>query len=68
MLEDPRDLEAIFEAVLESDRGAIGVYQALVATTRHVDLVTHELAEELLTEEVADEEKIENLLGRPAND
>lgn len=63
MPEDPRDLEGILRAVLESERCAIGVYEAMVEKTRHVDPVTHELVEELLADEVADEEETENLLG-----
>ena len=63
MPEDPSNLDGILGAVLESERCAIDVYQALAEKTRHSDLVTHELAEELLAEEVADEEGVENLMG-----
>lgn len=61
--EDTGDLAAILRAVLEAERCAIDEYQALVEKTRHVDPVTHELAEDLLADEVGDEEETENLLG-----
>ena len=63
MPQDPTDLEGILRAVLEAERCAIQVYQDLVDNTRVRDPVTHEMAEELLADEVADEEEIENLLG-----
>jgi bacterioferritin len=63
MPRNPADLKGILKAVLEAERCAIGVYQNLLTTTLHKDTVTHELAEELLTDEVRDEEETENLLG-----
>ncbi|MBI2871822.1 MAG: ferritin [Chloroflexi bacterium] len=62
--EEGTDLESILKAALELERHAIGFYQALADKTRAVDIVTHELAEELLADEVAEEEELENLLGR----
>ncbi len=63
MPEDPRDLEGILRAVLEAERCAIGVYESLLAKVQDKDVVTYELIEELLVDEVADEEEVENLLG-----
>lgn len=60
---DPSDLEGILRAVLQAERSAINTYQALAKITLHKDAVTHELAEELLADEVKDEEHTENLLG-----
>ena len=57
------DLKGVLKAVLAAERCAIGVYQNLLKTTLHKDTVTHELAEELLADEVKDEEHTENLLG-----
>jgi bacterioferritin len=57
------DLKGILKAVLAAERCAIGVYQNLSKATQHKDVVTHELAEELLADEVKDEEHTENLLG-----
>lgn len=57
------DLKGILKAVLNAERCAIGVYQNLLKATLHKDTVTHELAEELLADEVKDEEQTENLLG-----
>jgi len=61
--QDPADLKGIINAVLEAERCAIEVYANLVEKTRVVDPVTHEMAEELLADEVDDEEEFENLLG-----
>lgn len=63
MPEDPRDMEGILRAVLETERSAIGVYESLLNKAQDKDVVTYELIEELLVEEVADEEEVENLLG-----
>lgn len=57
------DLKGILKAVLNAERCAIGVYKKLLDETLHKDTVTHELAEELLADEVKDEEETENLLG-----
>ena len=57
------DLKGILKVILNIEREAIDVYQALHKSTIHRDTVTHELAEELLADEVKDEEEIENLLG-----
>lgn len=57
------DLKGILKAVLQAERSAIETYQTLAQNTREGDIVTHELAEDLLTDEVKDEEETENLLG-----
>ena len=63
MPRSPSDLKGVLKAVLNAERCAIGVYQNLLKATLHKDTVTHELAEELLADEVKDEEHTENLLG-----
>lgn len=60
---NPADLKGILRAVLDAERSAIDTYKKLSDATRHKDTVTHELAEELLADEVKDEEHTENLLG-----
>ncbi len=57
------DLKGILKTVLKAERSAITTYQKLSQLTRHKDTVTHELAEELLADEVKDEEHTENLIG-----
>lgn len=57
------DWQRWIRALLEVERHVIGEYERLVEKTRHADPVTHELAEQLLAAEVAEEEELENLLG-----
>lgn len=57
------NMTGLLQAVLKAERSAIATYQALAKLTRHKDAVTHELAEELLADEVKDEEHTENLIG-----
>ena len=57
------DVKGILKAALAVERCAIGVYQNLLKSTLHKDSVTQELAETLLSDEVKDEEEIENLIG-----
>lgn len=57
------DTAGIIRAVLEQERHAIATYQALVEKSRLTDTATHELAEDLLVDEVKDEEEDETLLG-----
>lgn len=57
------DMAGLIRAILELERHAIASYQDLLDETRMKDAVTHEMAEELLEEEVAEEEEWENLLG-----
>ncbi|HEY3525353.1 MAG TPA: hypothetical protein VGK47_04085 [Nitrososphaeraceae archaeon] len=48
--------------VLEGERCAIEKYNALAKEYHMKDLVTHEIFEDLLTDEVSDEEDWENFL------
>ena len=59
---DPRDLSGFLKAFISLERAVIKSYQELADTTHGKDLVTHELAEDLLADEVRDEEEFENLL------
>jgi bacterioferritin len=60
--EDYSDLTRIIELVLEGERCAIEKYNALAKKYHMKDLVTHEIFEDLLTDEVSDEEDWENFL------
>ena len=59
---DHSDLTRVIELVLEGERCAIEKYNALAKKYHMKDLVTHEIFEDLLTEEVSDEEDWENFL------
>ena len=56
------DTAGFVKVFLEMERHAIGLYNDLAQKSHGKDLVTHELAEDLLSEEVAEEEEYENLL------
>ena len=56
------DTAGFVKVFLEMERHAIELYNDLSIKTHGKDLVTHELAEDLLAEEVAEEEEYENLL------
>ncbi|MBI2101014.1 hypothetical protein HYT53_00195 [Candidatus Woesearchaeota archaeon] len=56
------DTSGFVKVFLEMERHAIALYNDLANKTHGKDLVTHELAEDLLSEEVAEEEEYENLL------
>ncbi|MBI2541457.1 bacterioferritin [Candidatus Woesearchaeota archaeon] len=56
------DIKGFIEIFLKMERHAIELYNNLSNKTHGKDLVTHELAEDLLAEEVAEEEEYENLL------
>ena len=60
---DSSDLKAFIQIFLEAERTVIDAYNELLKKTQQKDIVTHELVEHLLEEEVADEEELENLLG-----
>jgi bacterioferritin len=60
--EDYSDLAKVIELVLEGERCAIEKYNALAKKYHMKDLVTHEIFEDLLTDEVSDEEDWENFL------
>jgi len=57
------DTAGFVKVFLEMERHAISLYNELAAKTHGKDLVTHELAEDLLAEEVAEEEEYENMLN-----
>ena len=56
------DIKGFVEVFLRMEKYAIGLYDDLAQKTHGKDLVTHELAEDLLSEEVAEEEEYENML------
>ena len=60
---DHSDLAGMIKKALQVEADAITLYDKLVNATRLKDVVTHELAEDLLKSEVAEEEEFENLLG-----
>jgi bacterioferritin len=60
--EDYSDLAKVIELVLEGERCAIEKYNALAKKYHMKDLVTHEIFEDLLNNEVGDEEDWENFL------
>jgi bacterioferritin len=60
--EDQTDLVRIIELVLEGERCAIDKYNKLAKKYHMKDLVSHEIFEDLLKDEVSDEEDWENFL------
>ena len=56
------DIKGFIKIFLKMEQHAIALYNDLASKTHGKDLVTHELAEDLLAEEVAEEEEYENLL------
>ena len=60
--DDYSDLAKVIELVLEGERCAIEKYNALAKKYHMKDLVTHEIFEDLLKDEVSDEEDWENFL------
>ena len=56
------DIKSFIKVFLKMEQHAIALYNDLANKTHGKDLVTHELAEDLLAEEVAEEEEYENLL------
>ena len=56
------DTAGFVKVFLEMERHAIELYNNLSIKTHGKDIVTHELAEDLLSEEVAEEEEYENML------
>jgi len=61
---DPTNLRRVIEDVLEAEACAIGFYDKMAAKYRSTDLVTHELFEDLLKDEVDDEEEWERFLAK----
>ncbi len=60
--ENRADLRRIVELVLEGERCAIEKYNNLAKKYHMKDLVTHDIFEDLLTDEVSDEEDWEDFL------
>ena len=60
--DDTSDLASIVELVLKGERCAIDKYNKLAKKYHMKDLVTHEIFEDLLEDEVADEEDWEDFL------
>lgn len=61
--DDPTDMDAMIQATIEAERGAIEVYQKLAAKCHGKDLLTYELAVHILGEEVEHEDKFESMAG-----
>lgn len=59
---NPRDINGFLKAFIALEAHAISLYKKLAEKTRTVDIATHELAEDLLVDEIKDEEKFENLM------
>lgn len=60
--DDPHNLNSIIELVLKGERCAIEKYNNLAKKYHMKDLVTHEIFEDFLKDEVSDEEDWENFL------
>lgn len=58
---DPSNLKQVIQDVLEAEACAIETYNKLSEKYRMTDLVTHEIFEDLLQDEVGDEEEWEKL-------
>lgn len=56
------DIKGFVKIFLKMEQHAISLYNDLSIKTHGKDMVTHELAEDLLAEEVAEEEEYENIL------
>ncbi len=56
------DVKGFIQVFLKMEQHAISLYNGLSNKTHGKDSVTHELAEDLLAEEVAEEEEYENML------
>ena len=59
---DRSDIKGFIQVFLKMEQHAIALYDNLAQKTHGKDLVTHELAEDLLADEVAEEEEYENML------
>ena len=59
---DRADIKGYLKVLLKMEQHAIELYNDLSNKTHGKDIVTHELAEDLLAEEVAEEEEYENML------
>jgi len=61
---DPTDLKRVVEDVLRSESCAIRFYNQMATKYRDTDIVTYELFEGLLADEVEDEEEWEKIYSR----
>jgi len=61
--EDPTDLKRVIQDVLDAEACAVGFYNKMAEKYRSTDMVTHELFEDLLKDEVDDEEQWERFLA-----
>ncbi|MEN3047644.1 MAG: ferritin-like domain-containing protein [Candidatus Caldarchaeales archaeon] len=62
--EDPTDIRRVIEDVLKSEQCAIRFYNQMVEKYRFTDVLTYEIFEELLEDEVEDEEEWEKFLAK----
>ena len=62
---DPADLKTVIQDVLNAEACAIEYYSKMCEKYRTTDLVTHEIFEDLLKDEVDDEEEWEKFLTKP---
>ncbi|MCS7117997.1 MAG: ferritin-like domain-containing protein [Thaumarchaeota archaeon] len=62
--EDPTDLRKVVEDVLKAEQCAIRFYSQMVEKYRATDVVTYEIFEDLLEDEVDDEEEWERFLAK----
>jgi len=60
---DSTDLKQVIQDVLEAEACAIKFYSKMAEKYRSTDLVTHEIFEDLLKDEVSDEEEWERFLA-----
>lgn len=61
---DPTDLKQVIQNVLDSEACAIEFYSKMSEKYRNTDLVTHEIFEDLLKDEVEDEETWEKFMAK----
>jgi len=62
---DPTNLKQVIRDVLAAEACAIDYYSKMAAKYRSTDVVTHEIFEDLLKDEVEDEEQWERFLPKP---
>lgn len=60
---DPSDLKTVIQDVLAAEACAIDFYSKMAEKYRSTDVVTHEIFEDLLKDEVGDEEQWERFLA-----
>ena len=60
---DPTDLKKVIQDVLDAEACAIDFYSKMAEKYRSTDIVTHEIFEDLLKDEVDDEEEWERFLA-----